>query len=107
MTPVRALEAAEEDLLLAADRLETDRRGWGGRLLAAYRRAVETAEQHARLFPTVDDPVPGYECRNAILERYNYRVVYAVLPTELLVVAVHHTSRRPGSWHRRVPPPGG
>ena len=103
MTPVRSLEAADDDLLLAADRLETERTGWGGRLIAAYRHAIELAEQHPRLFPLVDDPLPGYECRNAVLERYNYRVVYAVLPGESLVVAVHHTSRRPESWHRRLP----
>ncbi len=105
MTPIRTLAAADDDLLLAADRLEAARRGFGGRLLDTYRHAVEAAETQPRFHPQVDDPVPGYECRNAAPARYRYRVIYVVLPAELLIVAVAHTSMRPGSWHDRLPTP--
>ena len=105
MTPIRTLEVADDDLLMAADRLEVARRGFGGRLLDADRSAVERAEEQPRFHPQVDDPVPGYECRNAVLTRYRYRVIYAVLPTELLIVAVAHTSMRPSSWHDRLQTP--
>jgi|SRR6516165_10383480 plasmid stabilization system protein ParE len=37
------------------------------------------------------------------LARFPYLVVYRELPGIIQVIAVAHTSRRPGYWQRRVP----
>jgi len=29
-------------------------------------------------------------------------VVYVVLPDHLVIIAIAHTSKRPGYWHRRI-----
>ena len=99
---VRVLEPAEDDLRFAVRRLERARPRWGDRLLAEYRNALENIERFPQLYPLVEDELPGREFRNAILERLKYRIVYEVRTTEVVVVAVLHTDRRPNLWHSRL-----
>lgn len=37
------------------------------------------------------------------LHKFRHLVVYVERPAEVIVVAVAHTSRRPGYWRRRLP----
>lgn len=85
--------------------LESERRGTGFRFADAYERVRETLERFPQLFSPVEDDVPPHEIRNAILERFDYRVVYLVRPDEAVILAVAHTDRRPGHWHRRLDDP--
>ncbi len=43
--------------------------------------------------------------RRRLVEPFPYAVVYCENPTHWLVVAVAHTSRRPGYWRRRLARP--
>lgn len=97
------LETVPPALHAAARVLETARRGRGARLLVEYRSALESIERFPALYPLVADPLPSRECRNALLGRLPYLVVYEVRPDEVLVVALIHTSRRDGVWHSWVP----
>jgi plasmid stabilization system protein ParE len=103
---VRALQAATDDLKSAADYLEAARSGTGGRLIAAYREVVRQLRIFPQLFSLVEDDFPPHEVRNAILERFYYRVIYLVKPDEAVILAVTHTSRRPEHWHGRPADPG-
>jgi plasmid stabilization system protein ParE len=40
--------------------------------------------------------------RRARLKGYPYAVVYQILPSSIIIVAVAHTSRRTGYWRARV-----
>lgn len=99
---VRALDAADLDLLLAARRLEQARPGWGVRLFAEYRAVLENLERFPQMYGLVEDELPGCEVRNAVLPRLKHRIVYEVREAEVLVVAVLHTSRRDNLWHARL-----
>ncbi len=99
---IRALQPAKTDLDQAAAHLERERFGAGERLLAAYFAVGENLERFPQMYSLVDDDFPGYEVRNAIIERFHYRVIYLVRPDELVILAVAHTSRRPGHWHGRL-----
>jgi hypothetical protein len=36
------------------------------------------------------------------VRRHPYLVVYAVLPDQLVVLAIAHTSKKPGYWRERI-----
>jgi hypothetical protein len=36
------------------------------------------------------------------VQRHPYLVIYVVIPGQLVILAVAHTSKRPGYWRRRV-----
>lgn len=68
-----------------------------------YALAVEWISDNPRMFPLAEDAPSGVECRNMIrLGRFPYRVVYAIIENSLFIIAVAHTSRRPGYWQDRV-----
>ena len=69
-------------------------------LLAAIRKIGENPRMH----PLVEDGIPGREIREFFIERFEQRVIYVVTGDDALVVTIVHASRRPGSWHRRMPP---
>lgn len=99
---VRVLAAAKDDLRSAGRYLEERRSGLGFRLYAEYGAVLERLEQFPQMNPLVEDEVLGREFRNAILERLKFRIVYEVRETEVLVVAVLHTSRHDNLWHTRL-----
>ena len=98
----RALAPAVDELASTADYLEAKRRGAGRQFLRAYREAFNNIKRFPQMYSLAEDEVPGHEIRNAILERFDYRVVYLVRPDEAVILTVAHTSRRPGHWHRRL-----
>ena len=99
---VRTLVPADDEMNAVVDDLEYHRRGTGKRFLAAFRQVYSNVERFPQMYSLVDDDFPGYEVRNAIVERFHYRVIYLVRPDELVILAVAHTSRRPGHWHGRL-----
>lgn len=102
---VRELPAALDDVKAAVAYLERQRSGTGGRLVRAYEYIVEQIERFPQFYPLVDDDHPPHEVRNAVLDPFDYRVIYLVRPNEAVVLAVSHTSRRPYHWHRRLADP--
>jgi plasmid stabilization system protein ParE len=76
----------------------------GLRLADALDRAVDDIVASPRLYPPADDAPPGDEVRNLLLTRFPYRVVYLLQDDQTVIVAVAHTSRRPGYWHQRLVP---
>lgn len=103
---VRALDSVEADLDRITQHLERERSGWGFKFMDAYDRIYETIERLPQLYPPAEDSVPSLEIRNAIFDRFDYRVIYLVKPDEAVILTVAHTSRRPEHWHRRLTDPG-
>ena len=98
----RILPAADDDANAVEKRLDREQPGFGTDFLVLYRAAVvairAAPRQHS---PTEDGPV-GIETRELFIERFNQRVIYAVNETEVVILAVVHAHRRPGSWASRV-----
>lgn len=97
------LPIANEEMANAARHLERERPGYGLDFFDACDRAVDDMAQTPRQYPHAEDAPPGREVRYVYLSRYHYRVLYLVLPNELVIVAFAHTSREPGYWHDRLP----
>ncbi len=97
MTPVRYLEAAEDELLHEIGYLELRASGLGQRFFAEVRRAEKLISQ----FPESAEEIrPGI--RKRILWKFRYSLIYSTEKDGLLILAVAHHSRRPGYWVGRI-----
>jgi plasmid stabilization system protein ParE len=90
-------EAAEEEytdsLSWYAERTRRAAEGFE----AEFERALESIAAHPERYPLCDD-----RHRFFLLKRYPFQVIYRQSSEERwLVVAVAHTSRRPGYWRNR------
>jgi plasmid stabilization system protein ParE len=99
---LRTTPGADNDVSELAAHLEIQRTGRGTRFLSDYRTAAENIERFPQMYPLVDDEVPGVEVRNAILERFELRVLYVIRQTEAVIIAVVHGRRMAASWHDRL-----
>jgi plasmid stabilization system protein ParE len=79
-----------------------------GRYGAEFEDEVEAAiarlGEHPRLYPLVEDGVPGREIREYFIARFSQRVIYVINGADVLVVAVIHSDAREGAWHKNLPP---
>ena len=94
---VRFLEAAEEEMLSAAERYEREVPELGEAFLVEIRRVVDLVASR----PRIGAPV-SKDTRGAFLRRFPYTVIYGEAGDELLIVAVAHHRRRPGYWKDRL-----
>jgi len=60
---------------------------------AAIASAIRTPEAHPQMLD---------ECRRVLLRRFPYSVIFRPRDSELLIVAVFHHRREPGTWLPRV-----
>lgn len=103
MRRARYHPAARDELRAAIRHDEAERPGRGALLEAAVshllRRLCHLPASAPR-WPGIDGPL---EVRRARVRRHPYVVVYLTFADHLAIVAVAHTSRRPGYWLARVP----
>ncbi len=64
---------------------------------AAFVRAMDAAAQQALQMPAAHPRVHG-EFRHVITRKFPYSLIYRHTPTEVVVVACFHHSRKPGAW---------
>jgi plasmid stabilization system protein ParE len=89
-------EDAEVELSQAALYYEERGEGLGDRFLDEI-DAVVARFQVAPEAPRIFDK----GCRKARLERFPYAVIYRVMEDSIQIIAVMHSSRKPGYWHSR------
>ena len=77
--------------------LEAQAAGLGGRLLDEVRRGETTLARH----PEAGSPIAP-EIRKWVLRRFRYSLIYTLEDGMPLILAVAHTSRRPGYWAARL-----
>jgi hypothetical protein len=92
---------ADRELQAAAQWYEDQVSGLGAQFLAEAIDALTDIERHPRRFARVGGRTRR-EIRRRLLAHFPYRVVYEVREDECVVVAVTHTSRRPGYWKDRL-----
>ena len=92
---VRFSHPASEEFGEAVRWYEKRRPGWGGRLFDSVTHAIERIQE----FPGIGAARPE---RLAIHQfrvlGFPYMIVYRVMEHDIVIVAVAHTSRRPGYW---------
>jgi plasmid stabilization system protein ParE len=89
---------ASEELAEAVQWYEARRRGLGRELFDAVVASVESLQET----PEMGAPLSAdRRTRRFLLPRFPYHIVYRLTSSEIIVVAVSHTKRRPGYWRRR------
>jgi toxin ParE1/3/4 len=96
LTEVRLVAEAEDDLAEAAAFLEGRVAGLGIRLAGEVEHAIERLREN----PHVGAHLGG-GVRKLRVNRFPYTLIYRILPTEVLVLAVAHHRRRPSYWRGR------
>ena len=98
----RVLKAAEDEILEAALYYEDRQHGLGFDFYEQVSETIAAIGKSPLRFPVYEGEHLEHEFRRAQIRRFPYIVVYQVRPQETLVVAIAHTSRKPGYWEGRV-----
>lgn len=102
MTPYRILYDARQDVLEAEARLEREHPGYGSAFVDEFVLAVRSVIDQPRVYSRTEDGPRGVETREYFIQRFEYRVIYAIENEEVIFLAVYHARSRPGSWRRRL-----
>lgn len=97
-------ELANLEARAAVQFYKSQSRRLGAAFKAAFTAAARAIAANPRMYSPVEDGIPDREIREFFIERFEQRVIYSVTGDDVLVVAVVHATRRPGSWHRNLPP---
>jgi toxin ParE1/3/4 len=100
--PARYHPVARDELRAAIRYNEADLAGRGARLEAAVRHVLSRLRRLPRSAPRWPHLQSPFEIRRALVKRHPYLVVYAILPDQLVIIALAHTSEQPGYWRQRL-----
>lgn len=100
--PVDVHAEALDELDEAAAWYEARRAGLGFEFAAEIERVIASISTRPLSFAAwkPQDPV-----RRALASRFPYAVFFDIEPDRVVVMAIAHSSRRPGYWGGRVSPP--
>ena len=102
MKRARYHPAARDELRAAVAYNEAERPGRGIRLEAAVRRVLRRIQLLPRSAPRNPHVEGSPKVRHARVKQHPYVVVYEEAAEYLVVLAIAHTSKRPGYWMERV-----
>lgn len=96
---VVVLDEAAAELSAAADWYEEEREGLGDDLLVEADRVLDAIAASPGTWPLV----PGSKVvRRLLFTRFPYAAYFVIREEQVIVMALGHTSRRPGYWRHRV-----
>lgn len=95
---VRLIAEASGEVIAALDVLNQVSRELGDRFEVELLSAFEVIAERGVSFPTLETLPDGLPFRRLLLRKFRYAVVFAIYPTEAVVLAVVHTRRRPNYW---------
>ncbi len=95
---------AVRELEAAAIWYESEREGYGEVFLDEVEAKVRRAARFPASGPRIALPglLPANDARSFPLQRFQYQVITAIVAGRRAVVAIAHTSRRPGYWMDRL-----
>ena len=94
---IRLLAGAKRELMDAAGHYESRRSGLGDEFLDEVAAALRRLDRWQGSGPPTDG---GY--RRCLVRRFPYALIYRPADGDVVVVAIMHMKRRPGSWLRRA-----
>ena len=95
MKPLRISSQASTEFAEAVRWYEQKRVGLGGEFFDAVTHAIELIRTRP------DIGAATRRTRSWLLTLFPYRLVYRVRDEDIYIVAIAHTSRRPGYWQNR------
>src|SRR5260370_734149 len=93
--------AAKAEISRAARRYQRERHGLENDFLATVADAFQTIQSDPFQYAKADEAPPSKDVRICAIKKFPYLVVYQITANLIAVLAIAHTSRRPGYWRRR------
>jgi len=100
VTP-RILQEAEAELLEAIYWYDDREEGLGVDFFQQALKTIHTIGKEPQRFPFYEGTTLQRKLRRALVDRFPYVVIFEIRKSEILIVAIVHTSRRPGFWQTR------
>ena len=94
----RFLRAARAEHLEEVAFYESRSPGLGAAYLAEFEAVMARICANPALYPRMGD----VDIRKATLKRFPFHVIYRVMPTQIVVLAIAHHRRRPAYWVERA-----
>jgi plasmid stabilization system protein ParE len=94
---IRFLEIAQIELDETIEYYNNESVGLGDAFLLEVLNAIE----RIKLFPEAWHPFSSHT-RRCQLHRFPYGIIYQILDTEILIVAIAHLHRKPDYWKDRI-----
>jgi plasmid stabilization system protein ParE len=98
---LRIEAAAEAEAMEAAQWYERQRTGLGLEFLVAVDEAIQQIVRSPQRFPLLESLPDQSSVHRCLLARFPYAVIYDCSATEIRILAVAHTRRRPNYWENR------
>jgi toxin ParE1/3/4 len=95
--PVTLSTEANEEFVDTVAFYERRRIGLGAAFIREFERSVELIQQYPESGRSM-----GKVFRRVLTNRFPYAVIYVERDADYFVIAVAHTSRRPGYWKDRI-----
>ena len=102
---VRLSLTARQELDDLADQYEIRQVGLGGQLTDDVRAFGQRVAVHPQLYAQIPRCPPGRDIRMTATDHFPVLIVYEVLATEIIVIAVTHAKAHPRRWRRRITTP--
>jgi plasmid stabilization system protein ParE len=96
------LPAAFAELQDAVAFLNNERLGLGDELLEAVQHILERLLQFPALGHVLPNTKAKGEFRRILVPQFRYALIYRLHGTSLQIIALAHTSRKPGYWLARA-----
>jgi len=97
--PLRLSAEADVELAETVGFYDERQSGLGAAFVSEFVKSTQLIQQ----FPSLGRPI-GNRMRRVLTNRFPYAIIYLEYQDEFLVVAIAHTSRRPGYWTKRMTP---
>ena len=88
---------AEAEMLAGIDYLDGQEFGLGLRLTREIYSTIRRIVENPNAWPKSSS-----RTRRCFTKRFRYQIIYQIRNDEIHIVAVAHTSRRPGYWKSRL-----
>jgi plasmid stabilization system protein ParE len=98
MIACRFTESALADLNDIQEFLDDQRPGLGDDVRGEVRHVVAQVQHFPYIYPQIEACPEGRKIRGGSTNRFPVLIVYEILPTEIIVLAVTHAHRPPGLW---------
>ncbi|MSP41283.1 MAG: type II toxin-antitoxin system RelE/ParE family toxin [Deltaproteobacteria bacterium] len=95
--PVTLATEASEEFVETVEFYERRRVGLGAAFISEFERSVELIQQYPESGRSI-----GKDFRRILTNRFPYALIYVEREAGYFVIAVAHTSRRPGYWKERI-----
>ena len=98
MTEIRFLSEATVEYEVAINFYRESRTGIDVDFQDHFERALQIIKDH----PQSGSPRRNSNKRLMFVGKYPYQIVYRIDGETILIIAIAHTSRRPGYWRKRI-----